>query len=71
MPELSALPLSRGDDGCGVQVEEVVDELVRVLRLDTEGLQDGGREVFLVEGDDHAGIAAYGRRQNMTVVRIG
>lgn len=69
--QLLALPLRRRHHCCWVQAEEVVNEFVRVLSLDTEGGQRSAREVFLIEGDDDAGVSANGGSQDMTVINIG
>ncbi|MCY1554913.1 hypothetical protein D9M68_915240 [compost metagenome] len=66
-----ALSLCRGDHCCRIQVEKVIDEFVGVLGLDAIRLQRGAGEVFLVEGDNDAGVATNGSRQDMSVIRVG
>ncbi|MNL50583.1 hypothetical protein D3C87_1736120 [compost metagenome] len=65
-----ALALRRRDHCRRVEVEEVVDELVRMLSLDTERAQCFTGKVFLIERDDDAGVAANGGCQHMSIIDI-
>ena len=58
-------------EGGLVEIEEVLYEQIRVLGLQPERTQYVGREVALVEGHDHAGVAADGCSENMPVPRVG
>ena len=69
--QLFTLPLGRRNHGGPVQVEEVLDELVGMLSLDTEQDQCCAGKVFLIEGHDDAGIAANGGSQHMSIVDVG
>ncbi len=69
--ERAALLLGGCYHGSLIQIEQVVDELVRMLYLDAECRQPFCREVPLVEGDDHARIAADGCGKDMPVIRVG
>ena len=66
-----ALPLRSGDHGRRVEIEEVLCENIRVLRLHPEGFEHIGGEIAFVERDDHARVAADGCGQYVVVIWIG
>jgi hypothetical protein len=69
--QLLSLPLCGGDHRGRVEIEEVLYEQIRVLGLQPERTQYVGREVALVESHNHAGVAADGCSEDMTVPRVG
>lgn len=69
--QLLSLPLCSGDHRGRVEIEEVLYEQIRVLGLQPERTQYVGRKVALVEGHDHAGVAADGCSEYMPVPRVG
>ena len=68
--ELGALALGGCDDRGRIEIEQVLDEQVRMLCFDTERRQRRLREVPFVEGDDHAGIAANRSGQHVAIIRV-
>lgn len=68
--ELLPLPLGSGDDRSRIEIEEVLDKHVGVLRLKSERLQYVGREVLLVEGHDHVGVTANRGREDVPVIGV-
>jgi len=69
--QLLPLPLGSCDDRSLIEIEEVLDEDVGMLGLESEGLQHVSREVLLVEGHAHARVAANRGREHMPIIRIG
>lgn len=68
--ELRSLVQCRGYHRCCIKVEEILHKLIGMLGLHSVGGEYVCGKVPLVEGYDHAGTAADGRSQNMTVVGI-
>ena len=54
-----------------VQARRVVQEQVEVLHHDVEASLRGGREVGVVEGDDHFGHGPGSGDEHMAVVGVG
>jgi len=59
-----------GNHGDGIQVEETDQEIRRVLRFHTPGLQMFGGKVREVESDDHTTVGPDRRSQDMAIFRI-
>lgn len=53
------------------ELEEMSDEIIGMLRIDSVRGDTVFGEIFQVIGDDHAGLATDRGGKNMTVVRIG
>ena len=68
--ECVALLLRGGHYRGLVEIEQVVDEQVRVLCLDAEGFERLARKILLVECHDDAGTAADRSREHMPVSRV-
>lgn len=71
IPEASSVVLSRRNDPCRRQIQQMQDEFIRMLRLDSERLDRGRWEISDVDRHDDIGVAAYRRGQHMPVIRIG
>lgn len=69
--ELCALTLGGGDHRRLIQIEQALDEFVRVLGFDAKGRQSRCREVFFVEGDDDAVATPDRGSQHVAVIWTG
>lgn len=65
-----SLALRRGAYGTGIQVDQVRDELVRMLDLDSERLQRRLRKIAQIERDDDRCSSPNGRSEHVSIVRI-
>lgn len=70
MLELRALLLGGGNDSVRIQIEQVTDEFVGMLSLDTERRQRIVRKISLIEGDDNTGTTSNGGGEHVSVVWV-
>ena len=56
--------------GVPIEIEQMQDELIRMLSNDAVISQDARWEIIQVESHDHVGLAANGRRQYMPIIGI-
>ena len=56
--------------GVPIEIEQMQDELIRMLSNDAVISQDARWEIIQVESYDHVGLAANGRRQYMPIIGI-
>ena len=61
----------RREYGAWGEIEQMDDEIVRMLRLDSKVAHDLCREVSKVHRDDHVGLSADGGGQDMPIVWVG
>ena len=58
-------------DGGSIEIELVDEEVIRVLSLDSKGVEHVRREVFFVVGDDDACPGLDCSSKDMAIVRVG
>lgn len=69
--QISCLVLDGSDDGCWIEVDDVSDEGVGMLRLKVIGAEGGAGKVAEVERDDDLSTTADGGCEDMPIVCIG
>ena len=59
-----------GEHSFGIDIEQISDERVGMLRGESVGSETIGREVAQVAGHDQVGVSLNGRGQNMNVASV-